>query len=70
MALVIVHQMRIREMWIRFAMGGFRDGVIAAIHANCEEEELNGLLIRMVDWEEQYMLFEGEGDVKTVEDEV
>ena len=51
-------------------MGGSRDRVIAAIHANCEEEELKGLLIRMVDWEEQYMHFEGEGDVKTVKDEV
>ena len=70
MALVIVHQLRIHEALIEFVVAGFRDKVITAIHANCEEVELKGLLLRMVDCEEECVHFEGEGDFETVIDEV
>jgi len=69
MTLVLVNQLRVHEGPIDFAVAGFRDRVIAAIHANCEEVELKTLLLRMVDCEEQCMHFEGEGDFETVTDD-
>ena len=70
MALVLVNQLRIHEAPIQFVETRFRDKVIAAIQANCEEVELKALLIRMVDCEEQCMHFEGEEDFETVIDRV
>ena len=70
MALVLVNQLRIHEAQIQFVETRFRDKVIAAIQANCEEVELKALLIRMVDCEEQSMHFEGEEDFETVIDRV
>ena len=68
MTLVIVNQLRVREP-IEFVVDGFRDRVLAAIQANCEEVELK-TLVRMVDCEEQFLLFEGERNFETVIDEV
>ena len=70
MALVLVNQLRIHEAPIQFVETRFRDKVIAAIQANCDEVELKALLIRMVDCEEQCMHFEGEEDFETVIDRV
>ena len=57
MALVMVNQLRILEAPIEFVVAGFRDNVIAAIHANCEEVKLKSLLLRMADCEEKCMHF-------------